>query len=45
MRNQKLMNDLSAGMHDPRVDLIIMNDGTFEDLVRRTKDGINSLIS
>ena len=44
MRSQKLMNDLSAGMHDPRVDLVIMNDGTFEDLVQRTKEGINSLI-
>lgn len=45
MRNQKLMNDLSEGMQDPRVDLVIMNDGTFEELERRTKDGINSLIS
>lgn len=45
MRNQKLMNDLSEGLKDLRIDLIIKNDGTFEDLERMTKEGINSLIS
>ena len=44
MRNQTLMNELSDGYHDPRIDCVIMNDGTFDDLVRRTRDGINSLI-
>lgn len=45
MRNQKLMNELSDGKKDPRIDLTIINDGTFGDLERRTKEGINSLIS
>lgn len=45
MRSQKLMNDLSQGQHDPRIDCVILNDGTYEELVRRTKEGINSLIS
>lgn len=44
MQNQKLMNDLSAGCVDPRIDCRIVNDGTFEDLECRTKKAINSLI-
>lgn len=43
MRNQKLMNALSDGMEDPRIDCVILNDGTLEDLVRRTQMVINSL--
>lgn len=43
MRNQKLMNALSDGLEDPRIDCVILNDGTLEDLVRRTQMGINSL--
>ena len=45
MQNQKLMNDLSAGCEDPRIDCRILNDGSLEDLVSRTKTAINSLIS
>ena len=45
MQNQKLMNDLSAGYEDPRIDLRIFNDGSIEELVCRTKAAINSLIS
>lgn len=44
MQNQKLMNALSEGHDDHRVDCRILNDGTIEDLVSRTKDAINSLI-
>ena len=44
MQNQKLMNDLSNGSVDPRIDCKIMNDSTFEELVSRTKIAINSLI-
>lgn len=45
MRNQKLMNELSEGHYDPRIDCKIMNDGSLEELERRTKIAINSLIS
>lgn len=44
MLNQKLMNDLSAGAVDPRIDCVIVNDGTLEDLESRTGNAINSLI-
>ena len=44
MLNQKLMNDLSAGAVDPRIDCVIINDGTLEDLESRTGNAINSLI-
>ena len=45
MHNQKLMNALSEGLEDPRIDRRIMNDSSLEELVSRTKDAINSLIS
>lgn len=45
MQNQKLMNDLSAGYEDPRIDCRILNDGSLDELVSRTKTAINSLIS
>lgn len=45
MCNQKLMNDLSDGHEDPRIDFIIKNDGSLEELVRRTENAINNLIS
>ena len=45
MQNQKLMNDLSDGSDDPRIDCRIINDSTLEELVSRTKNAINSLIS
>lgn len=44
MLNQKLMNELSSGRTDPRVDRVILNDGTLEDLESRTRNAINSLI-
>ena len=45
MHNQKLMNDLSAGYEDARIDCKIINDGSIDDLVCKTKIAINSLIS
>lgn len=45
MRNQKLMNALSEGLIDPRIDAVILNDGSMDQLQRRTKEEINSLIS
>ena len=45
MQNQKLMNDISDGYVDPRIDIRIINDGGMEDLVNRTKHSVNSLIS
>ena len=45
MQNQKLMNDLSNGSEDPRIDCRIINDSTLEELVSRTRNAINSLIS
>jgi dephospho-CoA kinase len=45
MHNQKLMNELSAGGEDPRIDCRIVNDCSIDDLVCRTKIAINSLIS
>jgi dephospho-CoA kinase len=44
MRNQKLMNALSQGERDPRIDGIIMNDGSIEELRRRTEIEINRII-
>lgn len=44
MRNQKLMNALSQGERDPRIDCIIMNDGSIEELRRRTEIEINRII-
>lgn len=45
MQNQKLMNELSEGLEDPRVDYRIMNDSSLENLKRKTEIAINSLIS
>ena len=45
MQNQKLMNELSAGYEDPRIDCRILNDSSLEELVCRTRNAINSLIS
>lgn len=45
MHNQKLMNELSAGGEDPRIDCRIVNDCSMDELVCRTKIAINSLIS
>ena len=44
MRNQKLMNELSEGHEDPRIDYKILNDSSLEELERRTELAINSLI-
>lgn len=45
MHNQKLMNELSAGGEDSRIDCRIVNDCPLDELVCRTKIAINSLIS
>ena len=45
MHNQKLMNELSAGGEDSRIDCRIVNDCSLDELVCRTKIAINSLIS
>lgn len=45
MRNQKLMNALSEGLKDPRIDLVILNDGSLEELERRTESAINRIIT
>ena len=44
MRSQKLMNELSAGRKDPRVDYVIMNDSSFDVLRSRTLEMIKTLI-
>ncbi|MBR5273879.1 MAG: dephospho-CoA kinase [Bacteroidales bacterium] len=36
MANQKLMNALSGGGHDPRIDAVIMNDSDLDELRIRT---------
>ena len=36
MANQKLMNMLSGGGHDPRIDAVIMNDSDMDELKFRT---------
>ena len=45
MQTQKLMNALSGGFEDSRIDCRILNDSTMEELERRTRNAINSLIS
>ena len=44
MNNQKLMNALSEGFVDPRIDAVIINDSTVEELEDKTRKIINSLI-
>lgn len=44
MSNQKLMNALSDGMSDPRIDAVIVNDGTFEELKNRTIEVVSGLL-
>lgn len=43
MRAQTLMNELSEGAADPRVDYVIMNDSTLEVLRERTRKTIELL--
>ena len=43
MQNQKLMNLLSEGHEDSRIDYRIINDSSLDELVSRTKLAINSL--
>lgn len=38
MQNQKLMNALSEGAVDPRIDYVVMNDGSLEDLENELKN-------
>ena len=44
MNNQKLMNSLSEGMTDPRIDAVIMNDGTVEDLEAKVKIMVETIL-
>ena len=44
MKNQSLMNSFSAGHTDQRIDAVIMNDGSLEDLQIKTELTIRSLL-
>lgn len=44
MNNQELMNALSEGHADPRIDAVVMNDGTLEDLVVSVKKTVADLL-
>lgn len=44
MNNQKLMNALSEGYTDPRIDAVINNSGSFEELRIRTEETVSSLL-
>lgn len=44
MNNQKLMNSFSAGHVDPRIDAVIMNVGSFEELQTKTELAIRSFM-
>ncbi len=44
MANQKLMNSLSEGGEDPRIDAVIMNDSDINELRKRTCEVISQLI-
>ena len=43
MANQKLLNALSAGETDPRIDAVIMNDSDMDSLIRRTYETMTVL--
>ena len=43
MKNQKLMNMLSEGGHDPRIDAVIMNDSDIDELKNRTMETMTVL--
>ncbi len=43
MANQPLMNSLSGGHADPRIDAVIMNDSGLEELYKRTEKVILNL--
>ena len=43
MKNQKLMNMLSEGGHDPRIDAVIMNDSDMDELKNRTMETMTVL--
>lgn len=45
MSNQKLMNALSEGLTDPRIDAVIMNDGNVEDLEIRVKTMVETILT
>ena len=44
MSNQKLMNALSDGMKDPRIDAVIVNDGSFDELKNWTIEVVSGLL-
>lgn len=45
MNRQKLMNDLSGSCDDPRVDAVVANDGTPEELARKTDAAVAVLFA
>lgn len=44
MRNQKLMNELSDGGTDPRIDVVIVNDGSLEELEDKMDNLYNNIL-
>lgn len=44
MKNQKLMNALSDGHYDPRIDAVIENSGSLEELRIKTEEMVSSLL-
>lgn len=45
MNNQTLMNSLSEGMTDPRIDAVIMNDGNVEELEAKVKIMVETILN
>ncbi len=43
MSNQKLMNSLSEGQDDPRIDAVIINDAGINELKERTREVVSIL--
>lgn len=44
MRNQKLMNELSDGGMDPRIDMVIVNDGSLDELEYKINNLHNNIL-
>ena len=45
MNNQTLMNSLSEGMTDPRIDAVIKNDGNVEELEAKVKNIVETILN
>ena len=43
MKSQRLMNELSGGLEDPRIGYRVLNDGTREDLERKVLSILNQI--